>query len=121
MTLSLAPAETLDSLLGEAQGHEASTRLSALCFDVLSHNAEARSLATSRRALRVRAATHRLSRADGDTMFGNVLQVLERGPEGPNEWAMIAAFAVRGLELKLADANASERRELVERFARHGD
>ncbi len=128
MTLRLAPGTTQDgtqdslhSLLGEAQGHEAASRLSALCFDVLSHSAEARSLSTSRRALRLRAAAHRISRADGDTMFGNVLQVLERGPENPNEWSMIAAFAVRGLELKLVDASASERRELVERFARHGD
>ncbi len=121
MTLSPAPTETLDTLLGEAQGHEASSRLSALCFDVLSHNAEARSLASSRRALRLRAAAHRISRADADTMFGNVLQVLERGPESANEWSMIAAFAVRGLELKLSVSSASERRELVERFARHGD
>lgn len=118
---SLPPAETYDSLLGQARADGPASRLAALCFEVLSHSAETRTLAASRRALRLRAAAHRLSRSDGDTMFGNVMHVLERGAESSQEWAMIAAFAVRGLELKLVDASASERRELVERFARHAD
>jgi len=118
---SLPPTETFDSLLGEARAHGAASRLAALCFEVLSQGAESRTLVTSRRALRLRAAAHRLSRSDGDTMFGNVLHVLEHGAESPAEWAMIAAFAVRGLELKLEDGSASERRELIERFARHAD
>jgi len=119
-SLTLPPNETLDSLLGEARSHEWSTRIAALCFDVLSDSAEGRTLA-NRRSLRLQAATHRISRSDADTMFGNVLLVLERGPANPIEWAMISAFAVRGLELKLENKSASERREVIERFARHAD
>ncbi len=118
---TLPTAEVLERLVGDAHVHESSSRLAALCFEVLSQGAETRTLAAPRRTVRLRAAAHGLSRRDCDTIHGNVMGVLERGPASSVEWAMIAAFAVRGLELTLVDASASSHRELVERFARHAD
>src|SRR4051794_33983556 len=120
-SLSLTAVETLDRVLLEVRTHAHGARLAALCFDVLSSQAEGRTLYAGRRIMRVRAAAHRVSRSEADSELGNVITILERGPERMPEWALIAAFAVRGLELKLAEAGTGEHREVVERFARHAD
>lgn len=120
-SLSLAPLETVDRVVTEVRVHPHAERLAALCFEVLSSQAEGRALYTGRRLMRVRAATHRVARSEAETPLGNVVTILERGPERSVEWALLAAFAVRGLDQAVAEGNATERRELLERFARHAD
>src|SRR3954467_2753359 len=120
-SMSLTAIETLDRVLSEVRTHSHGERLASLCFDVLSSQAEGRALYAGRRIMRVRAAAHRVSRSEADTELGNVIAILERGPERTLEWALIAAFAVRGLDVKLLEAGPGERREVVERFARHAD
>jgi hypothetical protein len=120
-SVSLPSLESQEKLLAEVRSHPNGQRLAAFCFDVLSGQAEGRALYAGRRMMRVRASTHRVARADADCACGNVLAILERGPERPLEWATVAAFAVRGLDDKLSESSAAERREVVERFARHAD
>jgi hypothetical protein len=121
MSVSLLTVEGFERVVAEVKAHPNAGRLSALCLDVLSRQAEGRALYSGRKLMRARAGTHRVLRAEAETVFGNVLQILERGPERTNEWQLIAAFAVRGLDEKLSAASAAEKREIVERFARHTD
>jgi hypothetical protein len=120
-SLSLASIETVDRVLVEVRTHPNAERLSALCFDVLSGQAEGRALYAGRRVMRVRGAAHRVARSEAETGLGNVMTILERGPERSAEWALIAGFAVRGLDHTIAEGNPAERREQLERFARHAD
>lgn len=119
--VSLPAIETLDRVLSEVRTHANAERIASLCFDVLSRQAEGKTLYSGRRAMRMRAAAQRLSRSEAETSVGNVVAIFERGPDRYVEWALIAAFAVRGLDAKIAEVSAAERRELVERFARHAD
>jgi hypothetical protein len=105
----------------EVQRHAQRKKLAALCFEVVSFQAEARNLSFSRRALRQRKSYRSLAKTDADTVYGNVLAILERGPDRLNDWALLSAFFVLGLENTFAEASAAERRELLERFARHSD
>jgi hypothetical protein len=109
------------SVAEEVQRHAQRKKLAALCFDVVSFQADARNLSFSRRALRQRKSYRSLAKTDADTAYGNVLAILERGPDRLNDWALLAAFFVLGLEISFAEASAAERRELLERFARHSD
>jgi hypothetical protein len=120
-SVSLPTLEVTEKLVSEVRSHSNGQRLAAFCLDVLSGQAEGRALYAGRRLMRVRASNHRLSRADAECSLGNLLAILERGPERAAEWAVVSAFAVRGLDDKLTESSASERRELVERFARHAD
>jgi hypothetical protein len=120
-SLSLPGDEAHEKLLVEVRGHQHAQRIAAFCFDVLSAQAEGRALYSGKRLMRVRASNHRLSRGLAECSEGNVLSILERGPERASEWALVAAFAVRGLDDRLTASSATERRELVERFARHAD
>jgi hypothetical protein len=113
--------EAYEKLLSEVRTHEHAERIAAFCFDVLSAQAEGRALYAGKRLMRVRASNHRLSRTQAECSVGNVLSILERGPERAAEWTLIGAFAVRGLDQKFAESSAAERRELMERFARHAD
>ena len=121
MTMSLPSIAALDRAVVEARQHPHAARLGALCYDVLSSQAEARGARLGRRVLRLRAAAHRVSRPHAETAEGNVLELLERGPERSAQWALLGAFCVRGLADKLEDVAGAERRELLERFARHAD
>lgn len=120
-TLSSLGDEAYEKLLSEVRTHEHGQRIAAFCFDVLSAQAEGRALYAGKRLMRVRASNHRLSRTQAECSVGNALSILERGPERAPEWTLIGAFAVRGLDQKLAESSAAERRELMERFARHAD
>jgi hypothetical protein len=120
-SLSLASVETVDRVQVEVRTHPSAERLAALCFDVLSGQAEGRALYAGRRVMRMRAAAHRVTRSEAETGLGNVMTILERGPERSAEWALIAGFAVRGLDQTIAESSATERREQLERFARHAD
>lgn len=119
VTPSTSPPEVTVS--EEVQRHAQRKKLAALCFDVVSFQAEARNLSFSRRALRQRKSYRSLSKTDADTVYGNVLAILERGPDRLNDWALLSGFFVLGLENTFAEASAAERRELLERFARHSD
>lgn len=119
--MSLPTVGALDRAASEARQHPHGRELALLCFETLSAQAEARELKASRRMVRLRSGAQRLLRSQADTGEGNVLSLLERGPERSAQSALIAAFAVRGLEEKLVEAEAAERRELLERFARHAD
>jgi hypothetical protein len=121
MSMSLPSIGALDRALSEAKQHPNGRPLAALCFDVLSEQAEARGLKTGRRVVRVRATALRILRTQAETTEGNLLTLLERGPERSAQWAILGAFAVRGLDDKLEEASAAERREILERFARHAD
>jgi hypothetical protein len=121
MSMSLPSVGALDRAVSEVREHPHARTLAALCFDVLSAQAEERSLKLGRRTLRIRAAAHRVVRTQAETGEGNLLVLLDRGPERSAQWALLGAFAVRGLNDKLEDASAAERREILERFARHAD
>ncbi len=120
-SMSLPAIEMQEKLIGEVRSHPNGARIAAYCFEVLSAQAEGRALYAGRRMMRARASNHRLTREDTECSSGNVLEILERGPERSAEWALVSAFAVRGLDEKLLESSAGERREMVERFARHAD
>lgn len=119
--MSLPTLGALDRAATEARQHPHGEKLAALCFDMLSAQAEARELKASRRMIRVRSGAHRILRSQADTGEGNLLTLFERGPERSAQWALIGAFFVRGLGQKLVEADTTERREMLERFARHAD
>jgi hypothetical protein len=121
MTMSLPTIDAFERALDEVKSHPESARLAALCFDVLSRQAEGRALYSGRKLMRARASTHRVGRSTAETSAGNLLSILERGPERGGEWLLIGGFAVRGLEDKLSESAASEKREVATRFARHAD
>jgi hypothetical protein len=121
MSNSLPTTDGFARALDEVKSHAQGARLGALCFDVLSRQAEGKALYSGRKLMRARASTHRVSRSSADTVFGNLLAILERGPERANEWLLIGGFAVRGLEDKLNESAAGERSEVSARFARHAD
>src|SRR5687767_2148276 len=106
-SVSLAPIEAVDRVLLEVRAHPHADRLAALCFDVLSGQAEGKALYSGRRMLRMRAAAHRVLRSEAETTVGNLVTILERGPERAIEWTAIAGFAVRGLEITLAEGSAA--------------
>jgi hypothetical protein len=121
MSNSLPTIDGFERALAEVKTHVHGARLGALCFDVLSRQAEGKALYSGRKLMRARASTHRVNRTSADTSFGNLLAMLERGPERSSEWLLIGGFAVRGLEDKLNESVAAERSELSARFARHAD
>jgi hypothetical protein len=121
MSMSQPSVEGFERVVTEVKAHPSGARIAALCFDVLSRQAEGRALYSGRKLMRARANTHRVVRAEAETVFGNVLPILERGPERANEWQLIAGFAVRGLDEKLSESSPAEKREIVERFVRHTD
>ncbi|MFW5925395.1 MAG: hypothetical protein ACOC9O_02300 [Myxococcota bacterium] len=104
-----------------ARSHPHRSALSALAFDVLSRQGQARMAFTGREFLETRAAEHGVERAMADTEGGNLLTLLERGPQTEGERALIAAFAAEGLRTKLDGADAEGRSAVVARFTAHAD
>jgi len=70
--------------------------LAALCHDVIGRQAEGRALFVGKKFVSGRAKAHKVERAKADTPLGNVLTLLERGPESTGQWALLAALFVRG-------------------------
>jgi hypothetical protein len=68
-----------------------------------------------------RADAHDVDRERAATEAGNLLTILERGPERPLERALVAAFAVRGFAERLAGGTEDEHTTLIKRFVRHAD
>ncbi|UJR79589.1 hypothetical protein [Sandaracinus amylolyticus] len=116
-----APADPMRRIADEVRAHAARDALGALALDVLSRQAEGRVLFAGREFVEKRAAEHGVERDQAQTGAGNLLGVLERGPESDVERATVTAFAVHGLGERLARASADDGSALVARFVRHAD
>ena len=107
------------------RAHASAEALGGLAFDVLSRQAEGRSLFAGKEYLESRVEALGVDREAADTELGNLVAVLERGPKSAGERALVAALAVRGLATRLegdgdADGDAA-RAERVPEFVRRAD
>jgi len=93
---------TSPSILEVVRAHPHARSLGALCYDVLRRQARGRTLFSGRKYMRARAQDHGVQRKHGKTGRGDVLTILERGPQSDGDWSLVAAFAVRGLGDALA-------------------
>jgi hypothetical protein len=93
-------------------------RLAALGFDVLSRQAEGKSLYAGKKFAAGRAQAHGVKRNDADTPLGNVVAIVERGAEGAAQQALLAALFVRGFG-DAVQARPNERALLLARFCEH--
>lgn len=116
--------EDLEKAAGAVRGLERGESLCALCYDVLSRQAEGKSVFSGKKFVAGRAKAHGVTREAAQTPFGDLLLALERGPESNMQWAIVGALFVRGFEFAAhasAAANASGQRALVATFASHCD
>jgi hypothetical protein len=90
--------------------------LSDLAFEVLSRQAEGRTLFSGADYVRTRASVHGV--AAGVTPGGDLVAILERGARSPAERGLVAAFAIGGLGRQLRTEDAAT---VVFRFVRHAD
>jgi hypothetical protein len=93
-------------------------RLAALGFDVLSRQAEGKSLYAGKKFAAGRAQAHGVRRNEADTPLGNVVAIVERGAEGATQRALLAALFVRGFG-DAVQARNDERATLIARFCEH--
>ncbi len=100
---------------------ERATPLGALAYDVLSRQAEGRTVYAGQKLVRSRAEEHGVDHDGASTDAGNLLAILERGAESALERALVVAFAVAGLERALASEAEKDATERVFRFVRHAD
>lgn len=105
----------------EAEAHARAAALSAFADDVLFRQAEGRQLYAGEEFVRLRADAHGVLAEDAETPLGNLVEILERGPERGAEHALVAAFAVRGLAARVRRAPPEERLGLLDRFVSHAD
>lgn len=108
-------------LATEIREHAHGDALGALALDVLSRQAEGKLLFAGRDFVEKRAAEHRVTREHAQTSAGNLLGVLERGPETPTERATVIAFAVHGFGERLASSAVEDAPSQLARFVRHAD
>lgn len=94
-------------------------KLAALARDVLGSQAEGRALFAGAKLAQKKGEEHGVTHESAETSAGNLLGVLTRGAKTPLERALVAAFAVAGLEDALA--GDEDRRATVFRFVRHAD
>jgi hypothetical protein len=110
-----------DAIAKEAREHASKGPLGALALDVLSRQAEARVLFAGREFVDKRAGEHGVTHESARANAGNLRSILERGPETDSERALVAAFAIVGLDARFETASEEDRRTLVDRFARQVD
>jgi hypothetical protein len=108
----------LEQAASVARSLDRGAALAALCYDVLGRQAEGQSLFTGKKFLSGRAKAVRVTHQDAETPLGNLLAVLERGPQSSLEYALVVALYVRGFEA-VTRAQPQQRKALVERFAVH--
>ncbi len=113
--------DDVDAALRAVRATAHRPRLAALAYDLLSRQAEGRAFYAGKKLLEGRAEEHGVSHDDGATEAGNLLAILERGPESPLERALVVAFAVAGLGDALRGADEKAASERVFRFVRHAD
>ena len=91
-----------------------------LVLDVLLRQAEGKVTASPAGFLAARASEQGLEALAADTPFGNLLSILERGPESAAEADVVSAFAAQGLGGRLESLAEAERsaalRELLPRL-----
>jgi len=112
--------DDLDKAASIANALERAEPLAALVLDVLSRQAEGRTLFVGEKYVAVRAEAHGVERAAAETPLGNLLAMLERGPESSAQWALCGALYVKGFAHSVR-THPTERKALVTRVAAHGD
>ncbi|MDH5670662.1 MAG: hypothetical protein OEZ06_00840 [Myxococcales bacterium] len=93
-------------------------RLSAFAHDVVSRQAEGRTLIGGRQYIEARAGEHGLERAE--TPFGDLRTLLEQGGDSALCRAFVSALVVRGLAQRLRD-DPEAKGEQLQRFVQHSD
>jgi hypothetical protein len=109
--------ERAAQLIGD---HAARARLCAFGYEVLSRQAEGGGLFAGEKFAQQRAEAHALTREDAETPLGNLLTIVERGPERGSERALLAAAFVSGFA-DAAVAGSDERTARVARFVEHAE
>lgn len=113
--------DDVEAALRAVRGASRRSSLAALAYDMLSRQAEGRAFYAGKKLVQGRAEEHGVSHDDAATESGNLLAILERGPETPLERALVVAFAVAGLGDALSGADEKAASERVFRFVRHAD
>jgi hypothetical protein len=124
MTRSSPVPSTPDSvrrIASEVASHPAKDALGSLAYDVLSRQAEGRVLFAGREHVEKKAAEHDVRREQAVTESGNLVGILERGPENDLERALVVGFAVHGLGARLAGAAPEDVSSIALRFVGHAD
>ena len=123
MTADAQPVrqDDVERASGIARDHAHAGAMAALAYDLLSRQAEGRTLLSGRELVATRATEHGVDRDAAATDAGNLVAILERGAQSPIERALIAAFAVRGLGAKLAGESAQDASQRVFRWVRQAD
>lgn len=115
------PPDPVEHAAKEVREHPDAGALAALVFDVVSRQAEARTLFSGQEFVARRAEEHGVSAERAQTGSGSLLSILERGPETEGERHLLGCFAVRGLRDRLRTLEGEERTAAVQRFVRHAD
>ncbi|MEM9189067.1 MAG: hypothetical protein AAGF12_07815 [Myxococcota bacterium] len=110
----------IEETAGIVQTHPAVTKLSRLAFDILSRQGESQAVVVGKPYVERRAEEHGLGPEEAKTDGGDVLDILERGPESDRERAVVSALAVAGFGTAVA-ATPENELETVRRFVRHAD
>ncbi len=119
-------AEHVERAAEVARGHASREALAAFALDVISRQAEGERLFAGKEWVDARAEEHDVTREAAETKLGNLVEVLERGPEHAAERALVGAFALLGLGVRLEKQEGQEGREgddlgVLTRFVRHAD
>ena len=114
-------AEDVRRAAEQAREHPQRPALSALAFELLSRQAEGRTLFAGKEHVDALAESHGVDRDNAVVGDENLLGILERGPARKSERALVAAFAVAGLGHALAEAPDDQRAGIRDRFVRHAD
>jgi hypothetical protein len=112
---SIDPRERMADAI---RSHEHARAIASLAFDVLSRQAEGRTLFGGREYVEKRAAEAELTREKAETSLGNAIAILERGPESELERDLVAAFAVAGFGHAFEGSAGDAARDA---FVRHAD
>ncbi|MFW6050116.1 MAG: hypothetical protein ACODAU_03010 [Myxococcota bacterium] len=117
---SIAPGE-VSHAAELARAHPYRVQLGALAFDVISRQGQAGTPFAGREFVEGRAAAHGVDRERAETDGGNLVAILERGPKGPRERALVCAFAIEGLKERLAEGGEADRADAIGRFVSNAD
>lgn len=120
-TTDAAPVrpQDLDRAVEALEAVDEPAPLAALARDVLGGQAEARALFAGAKLAEKKAEERGVTREAAETSAGNLLGILKSGAKTPLERALVAAFAVAGLEDALAAGE--DARATAFRFVRHAD
>ena len=100
----------LDRVIKAVEGAKCRRALGALALDVLSRQAEGRTLFAGEAFVEKRAAAHEVARKEADTAAGNLVGVLERGAKQPLERALGVVLSPDPGERGVWDLSPGDRR-----------